>query len=86
MVALFAGLAVATYRHGLRAPTVISALKAVAVFVSLTAVTWLVLERLGGPGAVFDGAAERLGGPALLISPSSSPPTPPSPSAQPSPC
>ncbi len=42
MVALFAGLAVATYRHGLRAPTVISALKAVAVFVSLTAVTWLV--------------------------------------------
>lgn len=27
MVALFAGLAIATYRHGLRAPTVISALK-----------------------------------------------------------
>ncbi|MFE5895421.1 sodium:solute symporter [Streptomyces sp. NPDC056462] len=67
MVALFAGLAVATYRHGLRAPTVISALKAVAVFVSLTAVTWLVLDRLGGPGAVFDGAADRLGGPALLL-------------------
>ncbi|MFF6801332.1 sodium:solute symporter [Streptomyces sp. NPDC012616] len=63
MVALFAGLAVATYRHGLRAPAVISALKAVAVFVSLTAVCWLVLQRLGGPGAVFEGAARRSGAP-----------------------
>ncbi|MFJ6661190.1 sodium:solute symporter [Streptomyces sp. NPDC091377] len=73
MVALFAGLAVATYRHGLRAPTVISALKAVAVFVSLTAVTWLVLERLGPPGRVFDGAAEKLGDQALLLSPAQQP-------------
>ncbi|MET9832564.1 sodium:solute symporter [Streptomyces sp. NPDC006385] len=73
MVTLFAGLAVATYRHGLRAPTVISALKAVAVFLSLTVVTWLVLDRLGGPGAVFDGAAERLGGPALLLAPEQQP-------------
>jgi SSS family solute:Na+ symporter len=64
---------VATYRHGLRAPTVISALKAVAVFVSLTAVTWLVLERLGGPGAVFDGAARRLGGDALVLTPEQQP-------------
>ncbi|CAL9588231.1 sodium:solute symporter family protein [Streptomyces sp. enrichment culture] len=62
MVAVFAGLAVATYRHGLRAPAVISALKAVAVFASLTAVCWLVLERFGGPGPVFDGAARALGG------------------------
>ncbi|MGA5897418.1 hypothetical protein [Streptomyces venetus] len=31
--------------------------------VSLTAVTRLVLERFGGPGPVFDGAALRLGGP-----------------------
>ncbi|QWB26485.1 MULTISPECIES: sodium:solute symporter [Streptomyces] len=73
LVALFAGLAVATYRHGLRAPTVISALKAVAVFGSLTAVTWLVLERFGGPGPVFDGAAARLGDPALLLSPAQQP-------------
>jgi len=73
LVALFAGLAVATYRHGLRAPAVISALKAVAVFVSLTAVTWLVLERLGGPGAVFHGAARRIGGDALLLTPHQQP-------------
>ncbi|GAA3769130.1 sodium:solute symporter family protein [Streptomyces coacervatus] len=78
MVALFAGLAVATYRHGLRAPTVISALKAGAVFVSVTAVCWLVLGRLGGPGAVFDGAARRLGGTdaahsALLLTPGQQP-------------
>lgn len=91
MVALFAGLAVATYRHGLRAPAVISALKAVAVFVSLTAVCWLVLDRLGGPGPLFDRAAQRLGGTdtahsALLLSPSSSPPTPPSPWALRWPC
>nr|WP_324604170.1 sodium:solute symporter [Streptomyces sp. 303MFCol5.2] len=69
MVALFAGLAVATYRHGLRAPAVISALKAVAVFVSLTAVCWLVFRRLGGPGAVFAGAARGLGGTDVAHSP-----------------
>ncbi|RZU25652.1 sodium:solute symporter [Streptomyces sp. BK239] len=69
MVGLFAGLAVATYRHGLRAPTLISALKAVAVFVSVTAVCWLVLRRLGGPGAVFEGAARRMGGPDVAHSP-----------------
>jgi SSS family solute:Na+ symporter len=73
MVALFAGLAVATYRHGLRAPTVISALKAVAVVASLTAVTGLGLERFHGPGGVFDGAARRLGGPALLLTPAQQP-------------
>ncbi len=78
MVAVFAGLAVATYRHGLRAPTVISALKAVAVFVSLTAVCWLVLRRFGGFGAVFDGAARALGGTdaahsPLLLSPGQQP-------------
>lgn len=78
MVAVFAGLAIATYRHGLRAPTVISALKAVAVFVSLTAVCWLVLRRFGGFGEVFDGAARALGGTdaahsPLLLSPEQQP-------------
>ncbi|MDQ1013064.1 SSS family solute:Na+ symporter [Streptomyces sp. V4I23] len=63
MAAIFTGLAVATYRHGLRAPTVISALKAVGVYGSVMAITWLVLARLGGPGAVFDEAASRLAGP-----------------------
>ncbi|MCX4476258.1 sodium:solute symporter [Streptomyces cellulosae] len=78
MTAVFAGLAVATYRHGLRAPTVIAALKAAAVFVSLTAVCWLVLDRFGGPGAVFDGAARALGGTdtahsALVLTPGQQP-------------
>lgn len=70
MVAIFAGLAVATYRHGLRAPTVISAVKGVAVFCSVLAVSWLVLARLGGPGGVFGTARERLsdsGGASLLL-------------------
>ncbi|MFJ5899451.1 sodium:solute symporter [Streptomyces sp. NPDC093064] len=60
MVALYAGLAVATYRHGLRAPTVISALKAVAVFVSVAAVAWAVLAVLGEPGHIFEGAERRM--------------------------
>jgi SSS family solute:Na+ symporter len=63
MVALFAGLAVATYRHGLRAPTVISLLKGVTVFGSVLALSWLVLHRLGGPGEVFGAAADRLAAP-----------------------
>lgn len=68
MVAVFAGLAIATYRHGLRAPTVISAFKGVAVFGSVLAVCWLVLTRLGGPGWVFEAAATRLSGSATSAS------------------
>ncbi|MEU0390138.1 sodium:solute symporter family protein [Streptomyces chartreusis] len=71
MVAIFAGLAVATYRYGLRAPTVISLFKCVAIFASTLAICWLVLTRLGGPGTVFDAAATRLatstGNTALLL-------------------
>ncbi|MEU5162820.1 sodium:solute symporter [Streptomyces sp. NPDC020875] len=60
MVALFAGLAVATYRHGLRAPAVISGFKGAAVLASVIALVWLVLDRFGGPGGVFaSAAAER---------------------------
>jgi SSS family solute:Na+ symporter len=60
LVALFAGLAVATYRYGLRAPTVISAMKAVVIFGSVFAAVALVLARLGGPGPMFDRAATQL--------------------------
>jgi SSS family solute:Na+ symporter len=60
MVALFAGLAVATYRHGLRAPTVISAMKGGAIFCAVIAALALVLSRLGGPGAMFEAAAGEL--------------------------
>ncbi|MFJ8586679.1 sodium:solute symporter [Streptomyces sp. NPDC093595] len=60
MIAIFAGLAIATYRHGLRAPAVISALKGVAVFGSAVAVCWLVLDRMNGPEGVFAAAATRL--------------------------
>ncbi|WP_405725589.1 sodium:solute symporter [Streptomyces sp. NBC_01537] len=69
MVVIFAGLAVATYRHGLRAPTVISGLKGVAVFCSVLAVSWLVLARLGGPGAIFEAASRRLAEPGGLGEP-----------------
>ncbi|OLE21562.1 MAG: sodium:solute symporter [Catenulispora sp. 13_1_20CM_3_70_7] len=57
MVAVFAALAVATYRHGLRAPAVIAVVKSVAVFGSVVAVAAFALHTLGGPGAIFDAAA-----------------------------
>ncbi|MBW8804421.1 MAG: sodium:solute symporter [Catenulisporales bacterium] len=60
MVAVFAALAVATYRHGLRAPAVIAVVKSVAVFGSVVAVAAFALHTLGGPGAIFDAAAPRL--------------------------
>lgn len=60
MVAVFAALAVATYRHGLRAPAVIAAVKALAIVGSVLAVGAFALHALGGPGAIFDAAAPRL--------------------------
>ncbi|MEV3869722.1 sodium:solute symporter [Streptomyces sp. NPDC049906] len=75
MVALFAGLALATFRYGLRAPTVIAALKGVAVFVSVVLAVWLVLADLGGPRGLFERAARFMeptpgtGSTALLLAP-----------------
>ncbi|WP_283138917.1 sodium:solute symporter family protein [Rhizohabitans arisaemae] len=62
LVAVFAVLAVATYRHGLRAPAVISLMKGAAIFGSILAVTLLVLDRLGGPGPMFARAEQALAG------------------------
>ncbi|MEU7000130.1 sodium:solute symporter [Nonomuraea sp. NPDC046570] len=62
LVAVFAVLAVATYRHGLRAPAVISLMKGAAIFCSALAVSFLVLDRFGGPGPMFDGAERALSG------------------------
>ncbi|MEU0532174.1 sodium:solute symporter family protein [Amycolatopsis tolypomycina] len=70
MVALFAGLAVATYQRGLRAPTVISAFKTAAVFGAAVVVLGFVLGKTGGPGEIFDAAAERG---ALLLTPAQQP-------------
>ncbi len=65
LVAVFGILAIATYRHGLRAPTVIALVKGAAIFGSVIAVVLLVVARLGGPGALFDPAQRRpVGGPA----------------------
>jgi len=60
MVAVFATLAVATYRHGLRAPAVISAVKALAIFGSVLALGAFALHTLGGPAAIIHAAAPRL--------------------------
>ncbi|WP_250214405.1 sodium:solute symporter family protein [Acrocarpospora catenulata] len=61
LIAVFAVLAVATYRHGLRAPAVISLMKGVAIFCAALAVTFVVLDRLGGTGPMFDAAERALG-------------------------
>jgi len=58
LAAVFAVLAAATYRSGLRAPTVISLAKGVLIFATVVAVVTLVLVELGGPAAMFR-AAER---------------------------
>jgi SSS family solute:Na+ symporter len=53
LVAVFAILAGATYRSGLRAPAVISAMKAALIFGATFGVVIAVLAQLGGPDAVF---------------------------------
>lgn len=69
ITATFAVLAVGTYRHGLRAPSLIAVVKGVLLFVVVGALSIAVL-RDGGLGAVFDRAAgrfaDRPGGSLLL--------------------
>lgn len=59
LIAVFAVLAAATYRHGLRAPAVISLVKGAAIFGATLAVVAVVLDQLGGPGRMFASAGER---------------------------
>ncbi|MES9542302.1 MULTISPECIES: sodium:solute symporter [unclassified Actinomadura] len=60
LIAVSAVLAMATCRHGLRAPAVISLVKGTAIIGSVVAVVVLVMGRLGGPGPMFTGAEHRL--------------------------
>jgi SSS family solute:Na+ symporter len=72
LTAVFAVLAVATYRSGLRAPVVISLLKGALVFGATIGVLTVVLDRLGGVGAMLLSAERRLdetGGRSLLLDP-----------------
>lgn len=60
LTAVFAVLAGATFRSGLRAPAVISLVKGVLVFGAAFGVVAVVFGRLGGFAAVFDGADREL--------------------------
>ncbi|MGH3823970.1 MAG: sodium:solute symporter family protein [Pseudonocardiaceae bacterium] len=60
LVAVFAVLAGATYRSGLRAPTVISLIKVGLIFGAALGAVAAALTQLGPPGAIFDTAASRL--------------------------
>lgn len=66
LVAVFAVLAVATYRHGLRAPTVISLVKGGAIFGAAIAVATVVLDRWDGMQGVFASAESHMSGQASL--------------------
>jgi SSS family solute:Na+ symporter len=73
LTAVFAVLAGATFRSGLRVPAVISLVKGVLVFGAAFGVMAVVLGRLGGFAAVFDGAERELhsagAGGGLLLDP-----------------
>jgi SSS family solute:Na+ symporter len=60
LTAVFAVLAAATYRSGLRAPAVISLVKGVLVFGAAVGVLVVAVGRVGGFGAVFAGADAAL--------------------------
>lgn len=73
LVGVFAILAVATFRRGLRAPTVISLFKGPLVFGAGLGVAVVVLYQLGGLGTIFERAAHPLAArpeTALLLDPS----------------
>lgn len=69
LIVAFAVLALATSRSGLRAPAMISVVKAVLVFGAGAGLIAAVLHDLGGWGPVFAGAELRLGPSALLLRP-----------------
>ena len=54
LTAVFAVLGYSTWRTGLRAPALIALVKAVLVFSAVAALLLAALDRLGGPGGVFD--------------------------------
>jgi solute:Na+ symporter, SSS family len=60
LVAVFAVLAVATFHHGVRAPALISIVKAFLVFAVLVAVLVVVVRALGGVSRIFVDAGARL--------------------------
>jgi SSS family solute:Na+ symporter len=62
LIAVFAVLAAATYRHGIRAPAVISLVKGVIIVGAVLAVTAVAWRRLGGPGDIFGAAEGSLAG------------------------
>ncbi|MFB6962133.1 sodium:solute symporter [Streptomyces sp. NPDC056309] len=70
LTAVFAVLALSTYRYGLRAPTLVSVVKAVLVVGSTLAIATLVLTELGSPATLFaraDAALAASDGAAALV-------------------
>jgi solute:Na+ symporter, SSS family len=59
LVATFAILAGATYRSGLRAPTVISLFKTALIFGAAIGAVAVAVHYIGAPGTIFDAASSR---------------------------
>ncbi|GLW96634.1 sodium:solute symporter [Microtetraspora sp. NBRC 16547] len=68
LTAVFAVLAVSTFRHGLRAPTRVAVVKAVLVVISTIVIAMLITAELGSPATVF-ARAEAVSGPPLVLAP-----------------
>lgn len=60
LVAVFAILAAATYRSGLRAPAIISLVKGALIFGAALGAVATVVNQLGPPRVIFDAASGRL--------------------------
>lgn len=60
LTAVFAVLAGATYRSGLRAPAVISLVKGALIFGAVIGIVIAVAHQLGPPEVIFDSAAREL--------------------------
>ncbi|WP_419994927.1 sodium:solute symporter family protein [Streptomyces boninensis] len=60
LTAVFAVLAVSTFRYGLRAPSLVSVVKAVLIVGSTLALGGLILSRLGSPATLFSRAGAAL--------------------------
>lgn len=58
LTAVFAVLAVSTYLHGMRAPTLVAVVKAVLVVASVIVIAALLLAELGSPASVFSRAGQ----------------------------
>jgi len=77
LIIAFVVLALYTYASGLRAPAMIAFVKDIMIYIVVIAAVWLIPQKLGGYGAVFDAADKffnaKSGATGLFLKPSQFP-------------